>query len=421
MYDTSTQEAELLRIYSRDDAFTPCEREKTRAWDDMKEADEESPAGKGRFFRVILASGMSVGNTPEGGDFPGHRPRRQVECNVQSSQITAGLSLSTKFLAASQDNGAYGGDQEHEGITETMRNLYTHADRLIGCGHGTGRLAIIDANAAATDTIVCAAPEMAFQLRENEYIDIVDTDTGGTPQYEGVQILAIDWQTGTLTLDQNVTVTAGWGLYHEDTYGNGMPNGFRNIDDDGDFASTIFGQTRATHNGLNATVMDGNGGLQDYTDDLLRSLLDQITFKQDLVPTQIRCNKGIAAAFLNKQTPDRVFMQTGKGVPDYTSGANQESLAFVYGDKKIPFVIDTNLPAREAYALHMPVFRKHTLVPADWMRVGNKILNLAPADGGGTYKFALVGAMLLDITISARRLNCHGKLSNVKDRIAGDS
>lgn len=419
MYDTSTQEAELLRLYSRNDAFEPCEREETRFWDDLKEADEESPAGKGRWFRIIASSSNSVGNSPEGGDFPGHRPRLQIECNVQSSQMTAATELSTKFLAAGGDNGSYG-DVEHDAITETMRALYRYADILMGCGHGTGRLAIIDANAAATDTIVCAAPEMAFQLREGDYVDIVDTDTGGTPQYTSVKVEAIDWPTGTLTLDQNVTVTAGWGIYHENVYGDPMPNGLRNIVDDGDFASTLFGKTRADWNVLNATVMDGNGGLQDYTDDLLRQLLDQITYKQDFIPTQLLCNNGIAAAFLNKQTPDRVFMQTGKAVPDYTSGANQEALAFVYADKKIPFRINRNMPAREIYALHRPTFRRHTLVPADWMKVGNKILNLAPAAGGDTYKFALVGAMCLDMTISSRRPNANGKLSNLRDRVAGD-
>jgi hypothetical protein len=419
MLTTQNFDVELLRVYDRDALFEPCEREETRFWDDLKEADEKDPRGKGLFFRIIGATGRSVGNPPEAGDYPQHRIGRRVECSVTSSQIAATLEISSKFLDASQDDGSYSGDGEHDGIMETTRNLYQYADVLLGCGHGTGRLAVIDANASATDTIVCAMAVMAFQLREWQTFDIVDTDTGGTPQFTNVQILAIDFVTGTLTLDQNVTVVAGWGIYQADVYGNPMPNGLRNIVDDGDFASTLFNASRDSNPVLNATVLDGNGGLQDYSEDLIRDGLSQGGNRNDSTPTQLRCNYGIIGEHYRVTVPDRVYMVTSDKLPNYGTGANQEAITFTYGDKKIPFRPDRNLPARELYGLHRPSWRKHTLRKADWFKgPGGGILSIRPADGGGTLSFALTGAMLLDMTISCRRPNANVKWSNIRDRSA---
>lgn len=422
MADTTvTLDDDLLRIYSRETLYEPCERSQTRFWDDMEEADDVAPLGAGLFFRIIGASSHSQGNPAEGGDWSAARVRLQVQCQVTSSQIDSVAEISMKFLAASRDGGSFGGDAEHTALLDTTKGLFSYADRLLGVGHGTGRLAVVDSNTVASDTFVCRNPERAFQLRPNQPVDFVNTDTGGTVQASSI-IESINYSTGTVVLQDTVTLTAGWGVYQADVYGNPMPNGLRSIVDDGDFATTIFGVSRASPNTfLNAFVMDNGGSLQDYSEELVRRLLDQITFSQDKIPTQLRSNMGIVNEHYRVTTPDRVFNQNGAQLPTYNSGGNHEQLSFTYGTVKITWKHDRNLPARELYALYMPGFKKHTLRKADWVKGKNgSVLQLKPS--GETYAYSFLAAQMMDMTISCRCLNSNGKLSWIRDRsAAGDS
>jgi hypothetical protein len=414
-YTTTSLDEELVRLYSREKLFEPCERSKPRFWDDMKEAKDERPGGTGLRFRVIGALGHANGNPDEGGDWSTTRSRLQVECVAQAARIDATVELSTTFLEAAEGEGSYGGDAENEAIMETTTDLFSYADRLLGCGHGTGRLAIVDTTSSST-TVTCRAPERVFQLRRNQPVDFVNTDTGGTVQATRT-ITSVNYTNGTFTVDTAVSVTAGWGVYQADVYGNSMPNGLRNLVDDGDFSSTFMGVSRTAPNDfLNAKVMDGSGGLQDYSEELVTDLIDQISWEQEFIPTELRCNMGILSEHKRVTRQDRVYTQAGSSVPDYNTGANHEKLAFTYGTVKIPFTYDRNLPARELYALHKPSWRRYTLRKADWMKSKGEILHLKPAAGGETYAYALIGAMMMEITIGCRKPNAQGKLSNVRDR-----
>lgn len=416
---TSTLDDELLRVYNKEKLFEPCERMQPRAWDEMKEADDIWPGGVGVYFRIIGNMGHAQSNPGETGDWSTARVRNEVQCYVTSAQIDSPIELSAKFFEAAQGEGSFAGDPEHEAVVEATKGLYAYADKLIGCGHGTGRLAIVNATTVGSTTWVAKQPEGAHQLREGEPLDFVNTDTGGTVQSSGV-IARVDYRTSTVTMTAALSLTANWGAYRADAYGNPIPNGFRNIIDDGDFGTSIFGQSRttSTNNFLNATVQDGSGGLQDYTEELVADMLDLVTGRQDFVPTQLRCNVGIVREHMRVVVPDRVYMVTGASNPDYPSGINQEKLSFQYADTKIPFKVDRNLPGRELYAIHMPSMRKHTLKAADWMRAKgtNQIFHVMPATGGDTYTFKFGANMYMDMNISSRKLNANGKLSNIRDR-----
>ena len=417
---TSTLDDELLRVYNKEKLFEPCERMQARAWDEMKEADDIWPGGVGVYFRIIGNTGHAQSNPGETGDWTTSRVRNEVQCYVQSACIDSTIELSAKFFEAAQGEGSFAGDPEHEAILEATKGLFAYTDKLIGCGHGTGRLALVDATTVTNAVWVARQPEGTHQLREGEPLDFVNLDTGGTVQTSGV-VARIDNRTFQVTMTGNVSLTAGWGAYRADAYGNPMPNGFRNIVDDGDYATTIFGQSRttSTNNFLNAVVQDGSGGLQDYSEELVADMLDLVTGRQDMIPTQLRVNVGITREHMRIVVPDRVYMvPLGPKNPDYPTGLNQEKLSFQYGDQKIPFKVDRNLPGRECYALHMPTFRKHTLKAADWMRAKgtNQIFHVMPANGGDTYTYKLGASMYHDINISSRRINANGKLANVRDR-----
>lgn len=413
--NTTTRSVSLLRVYNREKLFEPCEREQPRFWDDIKEMTGDRPAGTGLRFKVTGYTGHPGGSPGDGGDWATDRPPTEVECVVTSAQIDSPLELTIQYQDQGKGEGSYYGDPEAEGIVRATRELYQYADVLMGCGHGTGRLAKVGTTAVGSTTVVCDDPEFCFQLRRGMPIDFVNSDSGGTVQTTTV-ITDVDYQTHTITLENSVSVTAGWGIYKAGYYGNPFPNGLRNIVDDGDLASTIFGATRSSNTYLNATVQDGSGGLQDYSEDLVNELLDQITFKQDLVPTELRCNQGIISEYKRTTNNDR-WWDGNKG--DFQTGQNEGKFSFLYGTSKIPFKVDRNLPARELYAIHKPALRKHTLRKADWVRGdGGGILQLKVAAGGETYAHAHVANIMMNVTISSKKLNCHGKLSNIRDRSA---
>lgn len=415
---TSTREASLLRVYTREKLFEPCERSEPRFWNQMKEFKDLRPGGTGRRWKITLHTGHPAGNPAEGGDWSTDRPPTEVECVVTSGQIDSPLELTSKFMEAGEGDGSYYGDPEAEGIIRATQELYAYADTLMGCGHGTGRLAIVGASSGPSTTVTLDDPEFGFQLREGMPIDFVDLDSGGTVQDSTVIVtIADDFQS--IVVEDAVTVTSGWGIYKANVYGNAMPNGLRNIVDDGDFAATIFGQARAGQTGLNATVIDGGGGLQDYAEELINKGLDRVTWRQKLIPTQLRCNQGILSEYKRDTVRDRVRVGNSDNMQ---TGVKDSKPAFDYADGNIPFIVDRNLPSRELYGLHLPSFRKHTLRKADWCRIGGQILHPKPAAGGETYAHAYVANMLMDVTISSKILNCHVKWSNVRDRnAAGDS
>lgn len=414
MDSTVTRSVSLLRVYNREKLFEPCEREKTRFWDSIKEATDIRPAGQGLTYKVIGHTGHPEGNPAEGGDWGQDRPPVEAILTVVSAQIDSPVELTMKFEEAGKGEGSFYGDPDAEAIVRATRGLYQYADTLMGVGHGTGRLAVVGTTSAGT-TIALDDPEFAFQLREGMPIDFVNLDTGGTVQ-DTTEIVSIDYTTNTMVVLDAVSVVAGWGIYKAGYYGNPFPNGLRNIVDDGDLAATIDGASRDTFPFLKATVMDGSGGLQDYSENLVNELLDAITFKQDLVPTELRCNMGIISEYKRSTNNDR-FWDGNKG--DFQTGQNEGRFAFLYGDRKIPFMADRNLPARELYAIHRPSLRKHTLRKADWVKPdGGGIMQLGVADGGGTYRYSHVASMMMDINISSKKYNCHGKLSNIRDRSA---
>lgn len=414
---TSTLDETLLRLYSKDDNFEPAERSKPRFWDEMKTLTNESPGGAGLYFEILGASGHAQGNPAEGGDWTASRNRLGVQCSVTPARIDSSFEITQTFLEAARGEGSFRGDAESDAVIEATKGLFSYADRLMGCGHGTGRLAIVDVTSSGT-TVTCRKPEMAFQLRVNQPIDFVNTDTGGSVQASRT-ITSIDYTAGTFTVNSSVSVTAGWGVYQADVYGNAMPNGLRMIVDDGDFASSIFGVSRTAPNTfLNAKVMDGSGGLQDYSEHLVSELIDAITFDQELIPTQLRCNIGVIGEWRRSTTPDRIYQQAsdgGKGFKPQT-GSNHDGAAFTYGTNLIPFKVDRNLPARELYALYMPAWRRHVLREAAFAKTGGQILFRKPAAGGETYAHAFLGNMSMEVTVSCRKLSAQGKLSNIRDR-----
>lgn len=423
MDSSTTLNAELLAVYTRESAFEPCERADTPFLDEMAEADDTVPSGTGRTFRLVLATGHAVGNPAEDGNWTASRNRITRQATVNSAQMDATVEITMKYQSLADGEGSFSGDAVHDAVMEAMHNLNQHRQRLLGCGFKTGRIAQVNANTSASTSWVAKLPFSIFQLRENMPVDFVDSS--GVVQASST-IDSIDFATRTVTMADSLTLTANWGVYIADTYGNAMPNGLFNIVDDGDYATTIFGLPRAAagNRKTNAHTFKNGGATQDYSEDLVRAAITQIKTMGGKIPTVLRCNHGIVAEHYRSTTPDRVYVIGRDGsVPDYKTGANEKNLTFQYGEQVIPFKVDNDFPARTLMALYMPGFRKHTLRKMDWVKGPNgQILQLAPATAGGTYRYTHIASMMVDETISTRDLYANGRIDNIRDReMGGDS
>jgi hypothetical protein len=423
-FSTTVNDENLARVYGDEKLFEPCERALKPFWTEMEESKDHWPGGAGFYFLIVGATGHAAGTHAEGADWGDARNQVGVQPFITSAPFESPVEVTQKFFDAAKREGALGGDAGHNAIVTATKDLYTHAQRLLACGHGTGRLAVVEAATTANTAFTAKLHEGAWQLRINDPIEFVNTDTGGTVQATAI-ITDIDYITRRVTTDTSLTLTANWGVYHQGSYGAPHPNGLRSIVDDGDYATSIFGVSRSAPNTyLNGLVMDNSQGLQDYSEELVDDLIDQITMRQDMVPTVLRCNLGVIREHKRIVVADRVYdVGTGGSNAQYPTGANHNQLSYQYGDTKIPFKVDRDLPARELYALHMPSFRRHTLRKAGWIKPeGGGIFQLAVASAGSTYRHAYVANMGMDMNISCRRLNANGKLSYIRDRgLARDS
>lgn len=425
-YTLTTAGAELVQVYQRETTIEPFERIAVPFLDGIVEGARLGAKGGNEVqFLIRLADGYGIGAPNDGGDWAEARDPDAIKATVGKAQLDAALKITVEAEAAGEGEGSFTGDLLAEAVKACMRT-YMYQKNIMALGHGTGRIAVVAADAVATDTVVFDGPEFCFQLRRNQFVEFANLDTGGTVQNLGGGVLAvkvtdIDFLTHTVTFDQNVTVSSGWGAYIAGTYGKRRMNGLRNIVDDGDLTSTVFGITRADHPAVNATVIDP-GSLQDYSESLVYDALTQQSQKTDIAVTEAWMNEGIRSEHYRATLPDRQFMIQGGAadVPAYNSGANQGELAFHWNGAKIPYKCDRNMPAREMYFVYKEGFKRHVLIQDDWMRDGgaggNAKLWMAPAAGGTTYSNTMIGSLQGNMNLSHNHTNVNLAIKNIRDR-----
>lgn len=417
--------ADMLQVYQRERVILPFERAKNQFLESIQEgsaAEGMQLIGNELQYGLRMFDGYGVGTPNDGAAWSTPRQHSSVKATVTRAQLEAALSITLEAQKAGQDEGSFTGDPLGDAVKNCVR-VYAIQKNAYFLGHGTGRLAVIAADAAATDTVILDGPEFAFMVRRGMFLEAADIDVGGTVQTLGggnmeARVIDIDHLTHTVTFDRNVTVEAGWGLYLSGVYGARKPNGMRAFIDDGQLTDDVVGIVRADHPEVNAKILDNNGQLQDYDEMLLRDLYVQITQDTDIVPDVLWSNEGMRSEHFRFTSADRMFVQTGQGVPAYQTGMKEEDIAFHYGGQRIPFKVDRSMPARSLYALYMAGWRKHTLMKDDWLKRGgpNPILDYAPAAGGQTYSNRLVGSLQGNCNLSHKQLNAQGALLNVKDR-----
>lgn len=418
----TTAQASLTRVFDRSKLFEPAERSEKRFWDKIKEATDIKPLGEGLYFRIVGSLGHGVGNPTEGGSYSVARTPVEIQCLVQGARIDSVVEVTPDFLAASQGDGSFSGDGEAEVIMNATLSLFSYADALMGACSNDGKLGTVNGAVTTSANVQLAWPDGAYKFRPHQHVDFYLSGTT-TSDLLDQEILAIDYQNAILVMAATVNLSDGDEVYNQGVYGSTFPNGVKNIVSDGDFGSTLYTKSRAQYPFLNAYVDDGSGsaGGDDFTEQSLRILLDQIRYNQSKQPTVLRSNAGMAGAFGDTQVKDRVFVLNGAQTPGGVGGIDQESLAFVYAAQKLKWDVDRNLPARQVYALWWEGFRRHTLIKPDWFRSPDSGAIFDKVPGSGTLTYQYIGSQYMNMNITHRMPNANGLRTNYKDpNVPGD-
>lgn len=417
----------LIRVYSRE-KFAPFERSLTKFLDSIEDATNEAAVGTGRRFGIRTGDAHAVSPAAEGSVLPDLGQPTVLQAEVTPITIGAAFGLTEQVLVRGVADGTLNQSVLNDHVVMTMRNLLSAVNRYTVAGHGTGRMAVVEAATVASTTFVAALPTGAFQLRPNMTIDFFNLDTGGAKQGATNQIASINYLTRTVTMTAVATLTAGWGVYKALTTavsGYGIsPNGLRGIVDDGNLQPTIYNLSRSANPQLNANVLSSPLSPQSFSETLVRKALHLIEIQADVLGSEIWCNLGMIDEYLKNTIPDRRYNVTGSQVPDYKTGYNPDSIVFQYGGQAVPFKVDKDYPAREFVVITKPYFRRHITKKASWVGDGtaeagssSPILLQAPATT--TYSFNKIAAMMWDGNISHRQPALNTRVTDVADSTLG--
>lgn len=423
----------LVETFTRDKVFAPFERSMAKFHDGTQDWPDEKPLGRGRTFGIRTKDAHSVGAVSEAnGTTPTLRQPEVLQANVDAVQIVGAVGWTEFMLSVGRGEGSLGPDVLTDHIDMVTRNATSCLNRL-SLGHGTGRLAVVEATTSSSTTFVCRNPEHILQLRVNMTIDFYETDTGGSKQGATETISDIDFETRTVTIGNARSLTAGWGVYQAltssiSTYGT-APFGLRAWADNGALTSTIAGITRASNPGVNANVISAATGTLLYSEKLIRKAVNRAFFACSMEPDEAWTNKGIVSEHINHLVGDRIFtLAPGDNVPKYRIGHNEDQIGFQNGGNFIPYRVEGDYPDREITFIKKSLFRRHQLRPLNWIGDGSgvegaakEILMQLPASGGG-YELSKVALLLAMVNYGNKMPKSIVRVTTIADEeLAGDT
>lgn len=394
------------------------ERAMAKFYDRTKEfTDGGTPSGAGRIYGIRTKDSHAAGAIPEGGDLPVFVQPATIQVNVQPKSCSASLAWTELMLSIAQAPDAISGvDIITDHVEMAMRNAMVAINRH-SLGHGTGRVAVVQANTSSSTSFIVRNPESHYQLRNGMRIGFYDLDSGGSLQGNVQTITDINLDTRVVTIDASRSLTAGWGVYIATGASGAASNteygitalGLRGINDNGSLAANFHDKVRATTPlALNAQVVTSSttAGLT-YSEKLIRKGLNRVRMYNNGEVDELWCNLGIVGEHYNHLTGNRVWqLGPGENVPNYPIGAKGEPV-FIYGSRRIPFMIEEDLPNRELHGIVRKLYRKHTARKLAWIGdetgpdgLPKPILMQAPGTASNTYSTQKVAGMLAFYNLS---------------------
>lgn len=424
---------ELHEIYSTESQFEPAERRKAEFFSSMPEAKGVILKGKHWNWRMALAYGHGTGSPNEDDTFSRANKRRQVEMQVTHSTFDSVVEITTE--AAER---ATGGDSSYSDIiadqVDEASVVLALREEMMALGPGTGQLALVNATTIASDTFVCDLDDSGvggcMKLSEGQPIDFADAASGGAVQETSI-ITSIDITTHTVTIEDDLSLTAGWSVFQRGTYGKTVPAGLDYIVDDGSISASIFNQVRAQSSKLQGIVVGDAATIVPYSEDIIDEGLLKASIGTDgVIPTYLLGNKGVLLEHRRYAGKDRVFWYAnpgggGSGSPTMpaTTGGKLTGLTYQFDDTAIPFKPNLRVAPRTLYGVYQPCIQKAYLRRPDWVRAGGAEgypqLLLKPA--GDTYSYVLVGSIMSRWAMVCDMFNANVKFLGIRDRqLAGD-
>ena len=438
--NTSAVSDWLMRRYSQKRFFKPYQNDLLPTYEDIdQQCPDEAPDGSGWFVPLYIASSQNWRAGAEGGVTSDVAASTETQGSVNAQEFKGTVQLTEFLKRAGSARGHFNGGALAHQMDMLTTDVMKGCQRFIVVGHGTGRLAVVDAATVATNSFVCRLPLAHLVLAINMRIDFVDTDTGGTVQgTANHKITAIDRTTrgitgggafntfaGTVTFDGVAeSLTAGWGVYRSGDYGGNIINGIRGLVQNGDVSSSFLGKTYASFPGLKAQVLSNSGTPRPLTESLMRQMADEIYHAGGEIE-DIRCNTGVMNAVGALQTGDKRYSIVRGEFPKYITGWREGDLLFAYDKATAVIKKDPNIPARELYFLCLKdSFYKHTLADFQFMGGGKDgVLHLTPnaTTPGGGFETSWTAVIYAALNISNYYPPKNGVIRDLEDAtLAGD-
>lgn len=286
----------------------------------------ETVGGKYVNFPLKVGRNHGQGYREENELLPAAKSQKYAEVMVKLKYGYGRVRLTGQLMTLAEKNHqafASAMDREMEGI---KKDLSKDTNR-IAYGDGTGLLATVGAG-ATSDTVEVGSTRL---LEAGMQVDVLDTSDGSTT-FLDTEIISVDKDAGTVTLDDEVTVTTDDGIYRQGSYDR-EPNGLGNIISDTESLHSLSPSQQP----LWKSIVKGNDGTnRSLSEGLMIETVDDVRTNGGKT-SLILGSLGTRRAYFNLLTQQRRYTDTKKFEGGFTG------LAFNYGSE-IPMVEDPDAP-----------------------------------------------------------------------------
>lgn len=426
----------MKRQYAQKNWFKPYQNDLVPMLEDLDECPDEAPEGSGWFVPLYVASGQNWRAGAEGSQTSDVAAPIEQQGQVNAQEFKATVQLTEFLRRAGSAKGHFNGGALNQQMKAVTTDLMKAMQRFFVIGHGTGRLAIVDATTVASNSFACRLPLRDVGLGRQMRFDVYDADTAGALQLSNRTITAIDRTTtgitgggtvntfaGTVTFSgAPANLTAGWSVYRSGDYGGNISQGIRALIQDGSISSSFLGVPFATEPGLKANIRSNSGTPRPYTEVLMRQVIDDIYQVGGGTVESLRCNTGVMNEVAGVSTPDKRYPVMQGNFPKFVQGYREGDLVFAYDKAQAAFKKDPQIPARTIYAINFKdSFYKHTLAEMGFLDKGGMdgVLHLTP--NGGSFETSWTAVLYAACQISCYNPSINGALFDISDNgLAGD-
>jgi len=183
------------------------------------ETNTDDIEGRDAVISINVGRNHGVGARAELGTLPNPGRQSYAEQRVRTKYNYASIQVSGPSLKAmASDQGSFVRPLQSE-TTGAVRDLKNDVARQT-YADGTGAIATVTSNSGAVVTLTSPSEATMYQLEDGMNIDI---GTTANPTASGsAQIVAVDVDAGTVTLDSTVSVTSGHKIFREGSGGTGV-------------------------------------------------------------------------------------------------------------------------------------------------------------------------------------------------------